>query len=853
MPDTQFTETGKLPRDVSSLSLLIYFTAEANSLDGNIWESFCDLSRLEFLGLSNNYLHGSIPRCLGYLQNLKSLSLMNNSLMGPIPQSIFNFSMLEGLYLEFNNLSGELPDNLGDLLPNIKELFLNNNKLTGSIPTSVSNATKLSHLHLENNQLTGFVPATLGNLHELEKLYLHSNHLTVKPTTTGVCFLSSLTNCRKLRTLWLGFNPLKLELPSLMGNFSASFEELNMYSSEIQGSIPHAIGNVTNLRYLNLEDNNLKGHVPDALGRLPKTQQLFLGGNKLQGSIPIGLCQLRSIGDFDLSANRLTGFIPSCLGNMTSLRDVRLQNNQFSSSIPMELCDVRDLVYLDISSNNLHGSLPVGIGNFKLAEFIDLSYNKLSGRIPSMINGLQELNYFSLSGNMLQGFILTTFGQLRSLQSLDLSRNELSGGIPKDLEGLSYLEYFNVSFNKLEGEIPSGGPFVKFSAGSFMGNLGLCGPPRLQVPPCPMLSDRKQKQSLILKIILPVLASGLLLLILTFFMMRQHKKEGGIPVQDNSHMITSTRRISYFELLAATNQFGESNLIGVGAFGSVYRAVLSNGIEVSVKVFNTEVRKAFRSFDAECEILRNIRHRNLVQTITSCSNLDFKALVFKYMTNGSLAKWLHASGHLLSFTQRLSIMIDVASAIEYLHHGYSTPVVHRDLKPSNVLLDDDMVAHVSDFGLARLLDQGQSTMLSNNLSTIGYMAPEYGLGGLVSTKADVYSYGILLMETFSGKRPTNSMFEAEMSLKHWMHDECCGGGSLSNVIDPKLMNEDGGDWSTFKEQCFSWVMELALSCTEEMAHNRNNMIEVTARLKKIRKQFLASIKATIGEIVTKHS
>ena len=109
------------------------------------------------------------------------------------------------------------------------------------------------------------------------------------------------------------------------------------------------------------------------------------------------------------------------------------------------------------------------------------------------------------------------------------------------------------------------------------------------------------------------------------------------------------------------------------------------------------------------------------------------------------------------------------------------------------------------------------------------------------------------MEVFSGKKPTDSMFEADMSLKHWIHDECCGGGSLINVIDPKLLNDDGVDWSTFKEQCFSWVMELALSCTENVPSNRNNMIEVAARLKNIRKQFLASIKVTIGEIVTKHT
>ena len=172
--------------------------------------------------------------------------------------------MLEGLYLELNNRSGELPDNIDDLLPNIQRLFLNNNKLTGTIPTSVSNATRLSRLSLAFNQLIGSVPATLGKLYELEELLLHN--LTVR--TTGVSFLSSLTNRRRLRILWLGLNNLKLELPSSMGNFLASLEELAMYSSEIQGSIPDAIRNISNLRYLTFEDNDLKGPVLDALGRL---------------------------------------------------------------------------------------------------------------------------------------------------------------------------------------------------------------------------------------------------------------------------------------------------------------------------------------------------------------------------------------------------------------------------------------------------------------------------------------------------------------------------------------------------------------------------------------------------------
>ena len=131
------------------------------------------------------------------------------------------------------------------------------------------------------------------------------------------------------------------------------------------------------------------------------------------------------------------------------------------------------------------------------------------------------------------------------------------------------------------------------------------------------------------------------------------------------------------------------------------------------------------------------------------------------------------------------------------------------------------------------------------LSIIFSTSTEYGLGGLVSTKVDVYSYGILLIETFSSKKPTDPMFETDVSLKQWMCHECSNGGSLINVIDPNLVNEDGGNFSPSMEQCFHSVMELALSCTAEMPHDRSNMIEVVARLKKISKQFLASIQVTI--------
>ena len=168
-------------------------------------------------------------------------------------------------------------------------------------------------------------------------------------------------------------------------------------------------------------------------------------------------------------------------------------------------------------------------------------------------------------------------------------------------------------------------------------------------------------------------------------------------------LVAMWRTFSYLELCQATDEFSENNLIGKGGFGSVYKARLGDGMEVAVKVFNLQCRRAFKSFDVECEIMKSIRHRNLIKVISSCSNDDFKALVLEYMSNGSLEDWLHSSNYVLNIFQRLNIMIDVASALEYLHFDHSTPIIHCDLKPNNVLLDENMVAHLSDFGIAKLL------------------------------------------------------------------------------------------------------------------------------------------------------
>ncbi|KAK9949788.1 hypothetical protein M0R45_005301 [Rubus argutus] len=189
---------------------------------------------------------------------------------------------------------------------------------------------------------------------------------------------------------------------------------------------------------------------------------------------------------------------------------------------------------------------------------------------------------------------------------------------------------------------------------------------------------------------------------------------------------------------------------------------------------------------------------------------------------------------------RLNIMIDVASALEYLHHGYSIPIVHCDLKPSNILLDNDMIAHVADFGITKLLDGGDSMTETMTLATVGYMAPEYGMEGTVSRRGDVYSFGIVLMESFTRKKPTNEMFVGEMSLKRWVANSLLSD-AIVGVVDANLLGVEEDHDFVNKRDCLSSIMRLALDCSAESANERISMPHVAVTLHKIKNNFLKNI------------
>ncbi|KEH19877.1 LRR receptor-like kinase family protein, putative [Medicago truncatula] len=772
-----------------------------------------------------------IPEEIGDLHQLKFVILGNNSFEGSIPSKLLNISSLTYLHLEQNYLSGIIPSKTGYSLPKLQQLSLYQNNFVGNIPNIIFNASDLILVDLNYNAFTGTVPNVFENLRFLESFLIVENYLTIDDSHQ---FFNSLTSCRYLKYLELSGNHIRSHIlssfPNSIGNISAEFFWLD--SCRIEGNIPIEIGNMSNMIFFSINDNNIYGSIPGTIKELQNLQVLDLGNNRLQGSFIEELCELQKLGELYLENNKLSGVLPTCLENMTSLRMIDIGSNSLNSKIPSSLWSVIDILEVDLSYNAFIGNLPPEIGNLRAIVVLDLSGNNISRNIPSTISSLVTLQNLSLAHNKLNGSIPSSLGEMVSLTSLDLSQNMLTGIIPKSLESLLYLENINFSYNRLQGEIPDGGPFKNFMAESFIHNGALCGNPRLHIHPCgEQVKKWSMGKKLLFKCIIPLVVSTILVVACIILLKHNKRKKIQNTLERGLSTLGALRRISYYELVQATNGFNECNLLGRGGFGSVYRGNLRNDEMIAVKVIDLQSEAKAKSFDVECNATRNLRHRNLVKIICSCSNLDFKSLVMEFMSNGSVDKWLYLNNCCLSFLQRLNIMIDVASALEYLHHGSSIPVVHCDLKPSNVMLDKNMVAHVSDFGIAKLIDEGRSKCHTQTFPTIGYIAPEYGSKGIVSVKGDVYSYGIMLMEILTRKKPTDDMFVAELKLKTWIN------GSLPNsiieVMDSNLVQKNGEQIDDILTNITS-IFGLALSCCEDLPKARINMADVIKSLIKIK-------------------
>ncbi|CDP18322.1 unnamed protein product [Coffea canephora] len=639
---------------------------------------------------------------------------------GKLLEELAYLHRLQYMNANFNNLTGEIPSSFG-LLPNF-------------ITYEIGNLNKLQWSSLGSNQLTASIPPSLFSISSLQRIVLTNNSLSGNPPT-HMC-----SNLPKVGTF--AFSLLSLEscglggiLPSSIYNIT-SLIKINVYKNKLSSSLPEDLcSNLPAVQFVDLGNNLFSGNIPREIGNCTSFTNFYLSGNQLTGEVPMEIGNLFNMDRLALDNNSFTGRIPPIVFNILGIRGISLLCNNFSGNLPETIgIGLPSLEELYLGINNLSGvipdsisnaskltglglgqTIPNGICNFINLEFLSLSYNEFCCMVPACLGNITSLRYIYLSSNKFNSAIPSSLGSLRYLLNLDLTSNYLSGSLPLEI-GIQ-LEVCKI----LSGEILAGGPFANFTSKSFMSNERLCGAPQLQVPACRAnLSGKRMtiRVLLIVAITIPVA------------LMQSRKTSSTVTRGDFLDAIVH-ERISYHEIEQATEGFSERNLIGMGAYGSIYKALI-NGSNVAVKVFNLQIEDLY-----------------------------------------------------MDFLQRLDIMIDVASALDYLHDGYSILVLHCDLKPSNVLLDENMVAHVGDFGTAKLLGMGESVAQTRTLATLGYMAPEYGSEGLISKKCDIYSFGIMLMETFTRRKPTNEMFSGDMSLKDWINASWLGTVSECSAEIPK--------------------------------------------------------------------
>ncbi|KAL5211102.1 hypothetical protein ABZP36_006725 [Zizania latifolia] len=787
---------GKLAPEVRNLTALSRLELFANSISGEL-PSLAGLSSLQYLLVHNN---GFTDLPGGFFEGLTALTAvsLDNNPFAPwtLPTDLAGCTSLTNFSANSANVTGALPDFLGTALPSLQRLSLAFNAMSGPVPASLAGAP-LQVLWLNNQQGDNRFNGSIG-------------------------FISNMTS---LEELWLHSNDFTGPLPDFSGLINLSV--LQLRDNQLTGRVPDSLLNLKSLTKVTLANNLLQGPTPEfakvvKVDLLPETQRFCLldpgkpcdprvnlllevaagflypvklaenwkGNDPCDGYIGVG-CDAGNITVLNFDRMGLSGSISPSVGKITTLQKLILANNNITGTVPNEVAALPALTEVDLSNNNLRGKIPTfaaknvlvktngnpGIGNNATAPTSGSGGSSNSSAPGEGGNGSAGSNggSSSSSAGVIAGSVVGAVagvGLIAALGFYCYKRKQKSFGRVQSPRAM-------VVHPRHSGSDPD---MVKITVAGGNVNGG------------PATSETYSQAS-----------SG----------------PRDIHVVETGNMV-----ISIQVLRNVTNNFSDENVLGRGGFGTVYKGELHDGTKIAVKRMEAGVmgNKGLNEFKSEIAVLTKVRHRNLVSLLGYCLDGNERILVYEYMPQGALSQHLFERKEHnlqpLEWKKRLSIALDVARGVEYLHSLAQQTFIHRDLKPSNILLGDDMKAKVADFGLVRLAPaDGKCVSVETRLAgTFGYLAPEYAVTGRVTTKADVFSFGVILMEVITGRKALDeTQPEDSMHLVTWFRRMQLSQDTFQKAIDPTIdLNEE-------TLASVSTVAELAGHCCAREPHQRPDM------------------------------
>ncbi|KAL3678743.1 hypothetical protein R1sor_021699 [Riccia sorocarpa] len=857
--------SGSIPSELGQLWRLSYLDVAFNALSGPIPPELAECHQLEVLVLSSR------NACVSVGNDLRGCTLRgkvgigegeNNRFEGPLPSTLGSLPRLRVLWAPNAGLVGPFP-RYGGACSSLEVINLSQNALAGDLPGDLSNCSRLVYLDVSSNQLTGKFPSKVA-VQCMVVFNVSRNMLS------GELSEVSYHQCLEPQP-WKGYFSPSIRSSLLRDSLiSESFFSVSLVNSRppANGGRPprrHRVEIIHDWSF-----NRFTGWVPpSALGKgLKKRDALYLfsiAGNQLTGGLPPQMFEVcKEVGALalDVSDNMLSGSLPSTeLVSCSTLVKFLAARNMLSGEIPQELSGLRNLAHLDLTGNYLRGRLPDKIGELESLKVLLLAQNKLSGSLPYVLGHAAGLQVLDLSQNEFSGSLPESLSFLKQLRKLCLNGNRFSGVVPAGLSNLSFIEDVNLSFNDFSGPVHHWRDVDSLCLrGSFAGNPKIEGcekrnfmskrllysptgvnnitymgvPQPSQVPQGLFEVQSKRLNSILIAAITSGCAIALVLLVLgiLFQCTRQRSPTSHCATPGRKEVVTFMSvpcHMTYENVLRATGNFSIDNLIGNGGFGATYKAELRPGFLVAVKRLALGRFQGVQQFDTEIRTLGRIQHPNLVTLLGYHASHDEMFLIYNYFPRGNLDTLIHTSRREMDWRIRHNIALRIAEALAFLHDDCVPRVLHRDIKPSNILLDDNLNAHLSDFGLARLLGTSETHATTDVAGTFGYVAPEYAMTCRVTDKADVYSYGVVLLELLSNKRalgdPCFFEFGDSFNIVSWA---CLLiRRRRPHEVFPVWLWEQG------PEAILLEVLDLAVQCTVDSLTVRPTMREVVNVLKRL--------------------